>query len=181
MPCVGSVVPSLIWSASRRRAHGAVSVCQVKRMAVVYLEETNLIKPSLVFWLRPQEALCELCRYATFRAHKHVIELDYATKLLAHECRNWPHQFDGVASRAHAVRRSPVEQHEDGAHERNGVDGVRRMRSDPVGGVHWAQPPFPEACPHGPLAALPYLILQCMSSPSGSSAALPSVCASQHR
>src|SRR5215510_117128 len=60
VPCVGSVVPSLIWSASRRRAHGAVSVCQVKRMAVVYLEETNLIKTSLVFWLRPQEAVLSI-------------------------------------------------------------------------------------------------------------------------
>jgi hypothetical protein len=49
VPCVGSVVPSSVWSALRRRAHGAGSVRQVKRVAVVYLEETNLIKPSLVF------------------------------------------------------------------------------------------------------------------------------------
>ena len=41
--------PSSVWSTSRRRAHGVVSIRQVKGVAIVYLEETNLIKPFLVF------------------------------------------------------------------------------------------------------------------------------------
>ena len=36
--------PSSVWSTSRRRAHGVVSIRQVKGVAIVYLEETNLIK-----------------------------------------------------------------------------------------------------------------------------------------
>ena len=43
------------------------------------------------------------------------------------------------------------------------------------------QPSFPAACLHGPLAALPYLILRRLSSPSGSSAVPASTRASQHR
>jgi len=50
--------PSPVWSTSRRRAHRAVSIRQVKGVAIVYLEETNLIKPLPVFLAAAARALC---------------------------------------------------------------------------------------------------------------------------
>ncbi len=50
--------PSPVWSTSRRKAHGVVSIRQVKGVAIVYLEETNLIKPFPSFWAAAARALC---------------------------------------------------------------------------------------------------------------------------